>query len=84
MLYPPIELDSKRKVLWSLHNFPENVFLFEDYQGLEGKDSLMNNLENQAFEQDLPTPKQDLVANNMSLIYHTNTLVCNKVIPKSK
>ena len=44
-LYPPIELDSNRKVLWSLHDFPENgIFLFEGYKGLEDKERLVNYL----------------------------------------
>ena len=51
-LYPPLELDSKRKVLWSLHDFPANgVFLFEGYKGLKDKETLVNYLKNQAFEQ---------------------------------
>lgn len=51
-LYPPVELDSKRKVLWSLYDFPSNgVFLFEGYNGIEDKERLINYIKNQAFEE---------------------------------
>ena len=78
LLYPPIELDSKRKVLWSSHDFPENgVFYLKVIKvPLQYSEHCKNKYSNKApfLLLDQQIQKLDMDAIIMFLIYSVNTL----------